>query len=191
MRKIFLSVVFLAIINSFAFAQVKVGVGIATNLNFTNLTSHFSPFITSAIKIPIDIGNLRIEPFFGKTSAELKETLSGQSQITEMSQLVFGGSINFLFKRDDSQYFVGFGMAKSNYETITDFNKTDLSGWIFYPQIGGEYFFSEYFMLGIELNYTFTNLTGSNFSSYNGTKRELKFSLNGTNTFLTARYFIF
>jgi len=177
----------------------KIGLGVSTNFSVTNVG-----FQNSA-NVSFDFGNIRIGPFIalGNISNTYEPDPNPTHYSTEYitNTLLFGSNFLFLFKKENSLFYIGGGIGyqksvDSRENKSGSFNsqkyETDMSGLAIIPTIGGEYSISPEFALGVEINYQILSLTGSytgtqTNSSDEKTKETSDFSTLGA--YFTARYF--
>lgn len=178
---------------------IKMGFGIATNLNFGNLMSQTTPFYSGAAKFILDFNNFRLEPFFGSFSNTVDYGENGTTfESIELKQSLIGVNFEYLFKKENSLFFLGMGIGKSSVSRTSKMplnnnssSANDYSGLVFLPTIGGEYFFAPEFSAGIEINYPFYTLEGTDEYHYGNSneKADQKMTGSGLFTYLTVKYF--
>lgn len=186
-------------VSSVAQSNMKMGIGIATNLNYSNMSSSSAPFYNSAAKFVIDFNEIRIEPFFGMTNRTEEYGVGGTTmQTLEYKQSYFGVNFEYLIRKESSLLFIGIGIGKTSVSRTNEIpinnnyrSSDDLSGIVFTPVIGGDYFFAPEFSAGVEIAYPFYKLEGTEESSSgnNTQKVDQKSSANGINTYFTVKYF--
>lgn len=182
----------------------RMGLGVATNFGISSLGYSQTPIYQNAAKVSFDLGNIRFEPVLayasGKTTTSNPDN-SSQFNSSEYSSAFVGVNLLVLFQKENSHFFIGAGIGRliisQEYEYRSgnsfDLDTYDLSGLAITPLVGGEYFLSTDFALGVELSYQFTNLDGEIKNEGSGQitgtlNREFKSSTVGA--YFTARYFL-
>lgn len=204
MKKVFLilPIFLLTTASVFSQDQKQVGVGIGTTLNF-NPGTIFGQSVQT-IRIPVNLTeNFRVEPYlglFGSDQENSNKLAPGIKDERKYSAVLLGSGFYFLIPQESGNFYLGINAGKYFYEDEGKYNEsgeiiketTEGSGWMFSPTVGGEYYFSSSFCLGLEAGLSIMNdETTEKISSYANYEETIKENTLLSFTTLTVKYFIF
>ncbi len=145
---------------------------------------------SGTVFVPIDIGSLRIEPYF--TNSHLRNSDSG-GQINRSQHTTLGVGAMGLWPLGDNMRFLGgsrLGHVRVRYHYENNLgtpSDSSAAGLVLAPLVGFEYMVTKKFAVGIEASYYYARLKGHSDTYYG--RVDTKQTDAGTSTAITLRFF--
>lgn len=142
--------------------DITVGLGVSIN-SFPVVTAtaadgrpvSLSP---SSVSIPITSSSLRIEPEIGFS----RESVSSEDDAQTQSTLTVGTGGFLVSRYDDARLLLGGRVGLSRRASSVEFNSEEETSsaidFLIGPAIGGEYYLSDHFSMGVEARFLYVNL---------------------------------
>jgi hypothetical protein len=169
-------------------SSVKWGVGISSPVFFTSSYQFIiPPAQNTSISVPVFIkATFKLEPFISFSDYQYENeykpatTTTTDRNETKYRFMTVGLGIFYSWpiKKTNVHFGGKLGYIKSQYEYIfegsgfSSSNEDKGSGYLLSPAVGGEYFFSDHFSLGGELNFEWTSVDSDGEDRDNSNVRE-------------------